>query len=147
MLDSRVPGWQTSAWLAGDSFCVRGARLGGDPAGNSVFCEPAPAALKNPGPALLPAKPLPYLAPADPRAERILLVGTVRGQVATVSTTMLGEDVTAEVHPLPVTGGRHVGAYAVWLPRGHGDQEGMSLDDIVRVIGRDAAGNEVTRLG
>ncbi|MEV6299839.1 hypothetical protein AB0M02_10590 [Actinoplanes sp. NPDC051861] len=140
VLDARVAGWETSAWLGDGSLCVRGAGVDGNPEAASVFCDPAPATLNDGG------KPLPYLAPADPQARQILLVGTVSGEVAEVSTTMFGETATGKVHPLPVTDGRSVGAYAVWLPSSGDNQPGMTLDDITAVVARDAAGNVVTRL-
>jgi len=51
------------------------------------------------------------------------------------------------VHSLPATGGRQVGAYALWLPRSGAEHDGMNLADITAVVGRDANGNVVTRLG
>jgi len=130
---------------------VRVARAGGKQEegkeNESVFCEPAPSALGTAGPPLLPAKPLPYTAPLDPQSREIILVGTARGAVATVSVTMFGHTATAAVHPLPATGGRQVGAYAVWLPRSGAERDGMNLSDITAVVGRDAEGNVVARLG
>lgn len=152
VLDARVPGWQTAAWLADGAFCVRAERTdqkpGEDRADEAVFCDPAPPALDTTGAALLPAKPQPYIAPLDPQQKKIILVGTVRGQTITsVSVTMFGETVTATVRPLPAAGGREIGAYAVWLPRSGPERDGMSLDDITAVVGRDVAGNTVARLG
>lgn len=150
VLDTRVPGWETSAWLADSAFCVRAARAGGNGEegreNESVFCDPAPAALDTIGSPLLPAKPLPYLAPLDPRSREIILVGAVRGAVSEVSVTMFGETATAVVHPLPATGGRQVGAYAVWLPRSGAEPDGMNQADITTVVGRDATGQIVARL-
>ncbi|MFC7275477.1 hypothetical protein ACFQS1_15920 [Paractinoplanes rhizophilus] len=143
MLDTGVPGWETSAWLAGEAFCVRAARARGNA---NVFCDPAPFALRESGAPALPGKPLPYLAPPDPESRRILLVGTARGAIAGVSVTMFGETATAEVHRLPATGGRKVGAYAVWLPRSGAARDGMNLTDITEVVGRDSAGRIVARL-
>ncbi|MER7894515.1 hypothetical protein ABTX15_32490 [Micromonospora sp. NPDC094482] len=149
-MDGRVPGWETSAWLAEDVSCVRAARVGGKHVegqeNESVVCDPAPAALKSSGPPLLPAKPLPYLQPWDPGSEEVILVGFVRGAIASVSVTMFGQTATATVHPLPATSGRQVGAYAVWLPRSGAEREGMNLSDITAVVGRDTDGNVVTRL-
>ena len=71
---------------------------------------------------------------------------SVRGAVTSVSVTLFGQTATADVHPLPATGGRQVGAYAVWLPRSGADRDGMNLSDITAVVGRDAAGSVVTRL-
>jgi hypothetical protein len=151
VLDTRMPGWETSAWLADDAFCVRAARAGGKQVegkeNESVFCDPAPPALNTAGAPLLPAKPLPYLAPLDPQSREIILVGTVRGAVHSVSVTMFGATATAVVHPLPATGGRRVGAYALWLPRSGAVHDGMNLTDITAVVGRDATGAIVTRLG
>lgn len=149
VLDTRVPGWETSAWLAEDSFCVRAARVGKREDGEeneSVFCDPAPAALDTTGAPLLPAKPLPYLAPLDPQSREIILVGAVRGAVTSVSVTMFGRTATADVRPLPATRGRQIGAYALWLPRHGADQDEMNLADITTVVGRDATGKVVTRL-
>jgi hypothetical protein len=95
---------------------------------------------------MLPAKPLPYTAPLDPQSREIILVGA-RGAVATVSVTMFGQTATAAVHPLPATGGRQVGAYAVWLPHSGAERDRMNLSDITAVVGRDADGNVVARLG
>jgi predicted RecA/RadA family phage recombinase len=151
VLDARIPGWETSAWLAEDAFCVRAARADGKRAegkeNESVFCDPAPSALDTVGGPLLPAKPLPYLAPQDPRSREIILVGTVRGvAVTTVSVTMFGQTATGTVRPLPASDGRQVGAYALWLPRSGVGGEGMDLSDITAVVGRDAAGSIVTQL-
>jgi hypothetical protein len=151
VLDARVPGWETSAWLPEEgAFCVRAARAGGKreegKPNESTYCDPAPSALDTIGPPLLPAKPLPYIAPQDPQTREVILVGTVRGAVTSVSVTMFGQTATADVHPLPATGGREVGAYAVWLPRSGADRDGMDLSDITAVVGRDAAGSVVTRL-
>ncbi len=149
VLDTRVPGWETSAWLSQNALCVRAARVGEHKPGEEnefVFCDPAPSALKTVGPPLLPAKPVPYVAPMDPRSREIILVGTVRGAVASVSVTMFGETATATVHRLPATGGREIGAYAVWLPRSGSDRDGMALSDITAVVGRDATGGVVTSL-
>jgi hypothetical protein len=150
VLDARMPGWETSAWLTEDAFCVRAARAGGKREegreNESVFCDPAPSALEAIGSPLLPAKPLPYLAPLDPQSREIILVGAVRGAVASVDVTMFGQTATAAVHPLPATAGRQVGAYAVWLPRNGAERDGMNLSDITAVVGRDATGSVVTRL-
>lgn len=150
VLDTRVPGWETSAWLAKDSFCVRAARADGKRdegrENEFVFCDPAPSALNTVGPPLLPAKPLPYTAPLDPQSQEIILVGTVRGAVASVSVTMFDQTATAPVHSLPSTGDGQVGAYAVWLPRSDAGRDGMDLSDITAVIGRNAAGMVVARL-
>jgi hypothetical protein len=150
VLDNSVPGWETSVWLAGKAFCVRAARAGGKRAdgreNESVFCDPAPSALREAGSPALPAKPEPYLAPLDPASQKILLVGTVRGTVAGVSVTMFGETATADVHRLPATGGREVGAYAVWLPRSGAGRDGMDRTDITEVVARDPAGRIVARL-
>ncbi|MGH3740737.1 MAG: hypothetical protein ACRDT1_05325, partial [Micromonosporaceae bacterium] len=143
-----VPGWETSAWLSEGAFCVRAARLkpqAGKP-NQAIYCDPAPPALEEAGPPLLPMKPLPYLDPGDPRSEKIILVGAVRGDVATVSVTMFDETATAQVHRLPATGGRHVGAYAVWLPFGGPERDGTGWDDITAVVGRDSAGRVVAWL-
>ncbi|WP_428962216.1 hypothetical protein [Micromonospora fluostatini] len=150
VLDARVPGWETSAWLAEGSFCVRAARTGGKheegKENESVFCDPAPSALDTIGSPLLPAKPLPYPAPLDPQSRKIILVGAVRGAVTSVSVTMFGQTATAAAHPLPATDGRQVGAYAVWLPRGDADPDGMNLADVTAVVGRDATGQIVAQL-
>ncbi|WFE40926.1 hypothetical protein [Micromonospora sp. WMMD998] len=150
VLDARIPGWETSAWLAEGAFCVRAARAGGQhekgKENESVFCDPAPSALDSKGPPLLPAKPLPYPAPLDPQSREIILVGAVRGAVNSVSVTMFGETATAAVHPLPATDGRQVGAYAVWLPRGDAKPDGMDLADITAVVGRDTTGQIVTQI-
>lgn len=111
-----------------------------------VFCDPAPADLEAAGPPLLPAKPVPYVAPLDPQSQEILLVGTVRGAVADVSVTMFDATATATVHRLPSTAGHEIGAYAVWLPRSGPERDGMNLTDITAVVGRDTAGNVVTSL-
>ncbi|MFI7209397.1 MULTISPECIES: hypothetical protein [Micromonospora] len=145
-----MPGWEASAWLTGDAFCVRAARTGpevkDDAANNFVFCNPAPSALDRDGPPMLPAKPVPYVAPLDPQQQEIILVGTVRGNIATVSVTMFGETATAAVHLLPMSKGRQVGAYAVWLPRSGPERDGMSSSDITAVIGYDAAGTVIAQL-
>jgi hypothetical protein len=150
VLDTHVPGWETSAWLAKNAFCVRAARpdrkRDDGRASEFVFCDPAPSALDTIGPPLLPAKPTPYIAPLDPQQREIILVGAVRGEVASVSVTMFDQTATAAVHPLPTTGGRQIGAYAVWLPRHAAGRNGMDLSDITTVVARDAAGNVVTRL-
>ncbi|MGC4746905.1 hypothetical protein ACLQ28_14750 [Micromonospora sp. DT201] len=150
VLDARLPGWETSAWLAEGAFCVRVARAGGKhekgKENENVFCDPAPSTLDTIGSPLLPAKPLPYLAPLDPQSREIILVGAVRGAVTSVSVTMFGQTATAPVHPLPATGGRQVGAYAVWLPRGGAEPDGMDLTDITAVVGRDATGQIVAQL-
>ncbi|MDG4790208.1 hypothetical protein O7626_30525 [Micromonospora sp. WMMD1102] len=145
-----MPGWETSAWLTEGAFCVRATRTGAevkdDAANNFVFCNPVSSALDSSGPPMLPAKPLPYVAPLDPQQQEIILVGNVRGDVATVSVTMFGETATAAVHPLPVSEGRQVGAYAVWLPKSGPGRDGMSLSDITAVIGYDAAGDVIAEL-
>ncbi|GLI03354.1 hypothetical protein Pa4123_86320 [Phytohabitans aurantiacus] len=145
-----MSGWETAAWLDGGQFCVRAQRTGrkvnASAASNFVFCDPAPSALDASGPALLPAKPVPYVAPLDPQQRKTILVGTVRGDVATVSVTMFGETATAAVHQLPVSAGRQVGAYAVWLPRSGPGRSGMDLSDVTAVIGYDAAGNVLTQV-
>jgi len=150
VLDTRVPGWETSAWLAEDMFCVRAARAGDrwvdGKENESIFCDPEPSALDEIGPPLLPAKPLPYLVPWDPGSDEIILVGSTRGDITSVSVTMFGQTATGSVHPLPATRGRQVGAYAVWLPRSGPDRDGMKLSDITAVIGRNAAGDIVAHL-
>ncbi|MGC9669501.1 hypothetical protein ACNTMW_23475 [Planosporangium sp. 12N6] len=150
VLDARVPGWETSAWLAEDAFCVRAARAGGEHVDRQenefIFCDPAPSALKTVGPPLLPAKPTPYIAPLDPQQREVILVGTVRGTAASVAVTMLDQTATATVHPLPATGGRQIGAYAVWLPRHASGRNGMDLSDITAIVARDDAGNVVAQL-
>jgi hypothetical protein len=131
------------------AFCVRAARTGErkkDRVTEMVFCDPAPAALDTPGPPLLPDKPQPYSMPPDPQQKEVILVGTVRGDIASVSVTMFGQTATAAVHPLPATGGRQVGAYAVWLPRSGRERDGMNLSDVTDVIGRNAAGDIVDQV-
>ncbi|MEU1605811.1 hypothetical protein [Micromonospora matsumotoense] len=58
VLDARVSGWETSAWLAEGAFCVRAARADGKheegKENESVFCDPAPSALDTIGSPLLP---------------------------------------------------------------------------------------------
>ncbi|MEV8508667.1 hypothetical protein AB0368_28100 [Actinoplanes sp. NPDC051475] len=151
MLDTSVRGWETSAWLDDDTFCVRAARTSGrhvDGQENEfVFCDPAPAALNSPGPPLLPGKPRPYIAPLDPQSKEIILIGATRGAITDVSVTMFGRTATAAVRPLPATDGRQIGAYAVWLPRTAPGRNDMKLTDITAVTGRDATGRVVTRLG
>jgi hypothetical protein len=150
VLDTSVPDWTTSAWLAKDTLCVRVARSDGerrkDRENELVFCDPAPSALDTSGPPLLPAKPQPYVAPLDPQQRKTILIGTVRGAVATVSVTMFGNTATTPVHQLPTADGRQVGAYALWLPYSGPTRNGMTLSDITDVVGRDAAGVVVTRL-
>ena len=150
VLDTSMSGWETLGWLTEKAFCVRATRTGRKvekgKENDSVFCDPAPAALDTAGPPLLPAKPLPYLAPLDPQSEKIILVGTVRGAVASVRVTMFNQTVTAIVHSLPATGGRQIGGYAVWLPRSGTERQGMNLADITAVVGFDAAGVIVTQL-
>ncbi|MFY1696716.1 hypothetical protein [Solwaraspora sp. WMMA2101] len=150
VLDARVPGWETAAWLAEDAFCVRVARVDGKrregKENEFVFCDPAPEALDTVGPPLLPTKPMPYVAPLDPQQREIILVGPVRGAVTSVSVTMFGQTATAAVHRLPATRNRQVGAYAVWLPRNGDKRDGMNLSDITAVVGHDADGNVVTQL-
>ncbi|MGX7673053.1 hypothetical protein [Plantactinospora sp. DSM 117369] len=149
MLDTRAR-WETSAWLAAQgSFCVRAARTDGhrdDRVTETIFCDPAPAALDTIGPPLLPDKPQPYALPPDPQEQKIILVGTVRGDITSVSVTMFGQTATSTVHRLPATGDRQVGAYAVWLPRSGPERDGMKLSDITAVIGRNAAGSIVAQL-
>ncbi|WP_233606295.1 hypothetical protein [Micromonospora sp. Llam0] len=149
MLDARVPGWETAAWLAEDAFCVCVARVDKRSEGKEnefVFCDPVPETLDTVGPPLLPTKPMPYVAPLDPQQREIILVGSVRGAVTSVSVTMFGQTATAAVQQLPATGGRQIGAYAVWLPRDGGQRDGMNLSDITAVVGHDADGNVVTQL-
>lgn len=150
VLDTQVPGWETSAWLTEGSFCVRAARTDGrhkeGRANEFVFCDPAPSALNTAGPPLLPAKPMPYIAPLDPQSQEIILVGTVRGAVTSVSVTMFNRTATAAVHSLPTTNSHQVGAYAVWLPSSDTGRNGMHISDITAVIGRNAAGEVVARL-
>ncbi|WBB97164.1 MULTISPECIES: hypothetical protein [unclassified Solwaraspora] len=150
VLDARVPGWQTAAWLAEDSFCVRVARVDEKrregKENEFVFCDPAPEALDTVGPPLLPTKPMPYVAPLDPQQRKIILVGSVRGAVTSVSVTMFGQTATAAVHRLPATRSRQIGAYAAWLPRSEHERDGMNLSDITAVVGRDADGRVVTQL-
>lgn len=150
VLDTRVAGWETSAWLAEAAVCVRAAQVGGSGRDGKekvfVSCDPAPSALATAGPPLVPAKPLPYIAPLDPEQRTILLVGVVRGAITSVSVTMFGQTTTAVVHPLPATGGRQIGAYALWAPRSAPGRNSMDLSDISAVIGRDAAGSIVARL-
>jgi hypothetical protein len=151
VIDASVPGWKTSAWLADRTFCVRVFRADGKQAtgreNELVFCDPAPAELAAAGSPLLPAKPQPYVAPLDPRQRDTILVGTARGPVATVSVTMFGETATATVHRLPAASGRHVGAYALWLPHSGQGRNGMTLADITSVVGRDSAGAIVAQVG
>lgn|GEM_PF-1904622 len=150
VLDARVPGWQTAAWLAEDSFCVRVARVGDKrregKENEFVFCDPAPEALDTVGPPLLPTKPMPYAVPLNSQLREIILVGPVRGAVTSVSVTMFGQTATAAVHRLPATRNRQIGAYAVWLPRDEGERDGMNLSDITAVVGHDVDGNVVTQL-
>ncbi|KAB1923439.1 hypothetical protein F8271_30935 [Micromonospora sp. ALFpr18c] len=132
-------------------FCVRSARTRsggrGDAANKFVSCNPAPPALLlGDGPPILPAKPVPYVAPLDPQQQKVILVGVVRGNVASVAVTMFGTTVTAAVHPLPAVEGGQVGAYAVWLPRSGPAHNGMSSSDITAVIGYDASGQVVVQL-
>jgi hypothetical protein len=148
VLDTTIPGWQTTAWLSDETFCVRAARTGKHKRGKAndeVSCEPAPAALTTPGPALLPAKPLPYLMPQDPDSRKIILVGTVRGAIVQVAVTMFGQTETATVHAVPVTGGGQIGAYAVWLPSSGRDRSGMRLTDVT-AVGYDASGTVIAQL-
>ena len=148
VLDARVPGWETSAWLTEDSFCVRTARSDGERKGREnefVFCDPAPPALTSAGPPLLPAKPLPYAVPLDPHSREIILVGITRGAVVSVSVTMFDQTVTAAVHPLPTPGSHQVGAYAAWLPRSGAIPNGMDLSDVA-IVGRNVDGTVVARL-
>lgn len=151
VVDSSVPGWRTSVWLADDElFCVRAARVPGKwKAGREnefIFCDPAPSILASTGSPSLAGKPLPFIAPLDAESRKIILVGTVRGRIASVSVTMFGETATSAVHRLPTTGGRYLGAYAVWLPRSRPGNNGMHLSDITAVVGRDDSGDVVTRL-
>ena len=116
VLDARIPGWETSAWLGHRLvLCTRGPRRRAAQKARRTRASSATRALGSGrmGPPLLPAEPLPYPAPLDPQSREIILVGVVRGAVNSVSVTMFGKTATAAVHPLPVTDGRQVGAYAV----------------------------------
>ncbi|MDG4762864.1 hypothetical protein O7632_01845 [Solwaraspora sp. WMMD406] len=135
--------------MAGDSFCVRTARSDDEYVvgreNDFIWCDPAPSGALDPGPPALPADPLPYPAPLDPESQLIMLVGVVRGPVASVSVTMFGQTATSMVHPLPATDDRHIGAYAVWLPRSGDERSGMELSDITEVVAYDSDGIMVAR--
>lgn len=144
VLDASVPGWTTSAWLARESFCVRVARSDGKlrkgRENQLIFCGPVPPGLDVVGSPLIPAKPVPYVAPQDPRRQKTILVGTVRGAITEVSVTLYGTTATGVVRPLPATAGRQVGAYVVWLPSSGPNNSGLSTSDITALIGRDSRG-------
>lgn len=149
LLDTRIPGWQTSAWLAGDKFCVRAARtppIKGNMDNEYVSCDPAPASLSRAGPPLIPARPAPSVWPLDPAQRDLIVIGAVRGAIAEVTVTVFGRSFTAPIHELPVSGGRSVGAYAVWIPWSGPGGDGFQDEDITSVTGRDSTGQVVARL-
>lgn len=150
LLDHRFSEWETSAWLAETALCIMTARpvdlRRSGQENEFVFCEPTPAPLLGDGPPALPSKPFPQVVPMDPNSKDVLLVGTVRGPVATVDVTMFGATATSDVRSLPTGDQRQVGAYAAWLPRSQPAKDGMNLSDITAVIARDKAGMVVAKL-
>lgn len=151
LIDQRSSDWEVFAWISDTSLCIMTARpmklRRKGQANEVIFCDPAPLGLLAKGRATLPGKPLPQVAPADPRQAEILLVGTTRGAIATVEVTMFGVTATGRVRRLPTRDDRGIGAYTVWLPRSGPDRQGMSLADITSVIGRDRTGRAVATIG
>ena len=149
LLDHRFPDWETSAWLSTGVLCLRAARTAdkhrSDRENQSVSCDPAPVPLRGDGPPDL-STPVPQVMPMDPASKELLLIGTVRGAVATVDVTMFGVTATGTVRRLPTADDRQLGAYAVWLPRSGPGKDGMRASDITAVVGRDQAGKIVVEL-
>ncbi|MDW5328550.1 hypothetical protein [Plantactinospora sp. KLBMP9567] len=149
-LEHEIQGWETFAWLSERLLCVMAARpvqlRRPGQENEHTYCDRAPDTLLRDGPPALSSKPLPQVAPMDPDSRRLLLVGTVRGTVATVDVSMFGVTVTGEVRQLPTGDHRQIGAYAVWLPRSGPETHGMTLSDITAVVARDHAGRVVAEL-
>ncbi|GAB7036275.1 MULTISPECIES: hypothetical protein [Catenuloplanes] len=134
VLDATLPGWTVEAWLRGDSgFCTRVIDPefhdhGGQCLGLGDLAEPGPPALGT--------EPVPQLPIHDYARHRVLLIGTVRGQIAEVTVTMAGHAATGAVTAV----GDTIGAYAVWLPAG----DGVGSEHITGVVGYGTDGRAVT---
>ncbi|MDR7276034.1 hypothetical protein [Catenuloplanes atrovinosus] len=137
VLDTTIPGWTVEAWLTDSSgFCVRAIDPRRFEQGSA--CRGL-GALAEDGPPALGGKPAPQMTPHDYDRDRMLMVGTVRGEIAEVTVTMSGHAATGAVVPLTAS---RVGAYAVWLPAG----DGVGSDHITGVVGYAADGTLMTVL-
>lgn len=120
------------AWLTRDGYLCYGEVAADHPSG-SYHCVGTPAGLSSPGPPVVYGKPI-----FTPGYGLYAAFGIARN-IASVQVTILGKVTRAQVRPL--AGGAAAGVYAFTF-RG-----GLSSAQISSVVGLDAAGHVVARVG
>lgn len=120
------------AWLTRDGYVCYGEVAADHPSG-SYHCVGTPAGLSSPGPPMLFGKPI-----FMPGYQFYAAFGIARN-ITSVQVTILGKVAKAQVRPL--AGGAAAGIYAFPI-RG-----GLSSSQITSVVGLDAAGSVVARVG
>jgi hypothetical protein len=120
------------AWLTKDGYLCYGEVAAEHPRG-SYDCVGAPAGLSSPGSALVYGKPI-----FMPGFGFNAAFGIARN-ITSVRLTIRGKVTTAQVRPL--AGGAAAGVYAFTF------RDGLSSAQITSVVGLDAAGHVVARVG